>query len=419
MHDPQTHPLAVGNAPHHSQRLARRLGAVVLLLLLLGGGWRLGFNIHHAEALQQRTTDSLQRTVAIVRAKPGQLKHSVELPATLRGGSETVIYARSSGYLASWSKTIGDRVRKGELLARIDAPEQQQELAQARAARQQVQVRLAQARQTFDRWQGLQAIDGVSQQDFEDKRSARDQAAADFAAADANVKRLEQLEGFRSIVAPFDGVISRRSIEVGNLISAGGRELFALTQTDPLRLSLWVPQAYAGDIREGQEIGIQVSEQPGKPIAARIEHIAGALDPLTRSRQVDLVLPNPDGKLLPGAFVQVAINLVSGIPALVVPSNVVVITPEGPRIIVVDSESRLAFRKVRLGRDLGREIEVLGGIGAEDVLVSSPSDFLIEGEKVAVRELSSLKVGGGRVAGGATENAGKQDAKSAGLKSGT
>jgi RND family efflux transporter MFP subunit len=386
MNPPQTHSLALGG-PHHTLRNARRIGAAALGLLLLGGGLRLGFNWHDAQALQQRTSDSLARTVSVVQARPGQLKRSVELPGTLRGGSESIIYARSAGYVSAWYKTLGDRVRKGELLARIDAPEQDQELAQARAVREQVKVRLVQARQTFDRWEGLRQLDGVSLQDFEDRRSARDQAAADFAAADASVRRLEQLEGYRRIVAPFDGVITRRGIDVGHLISAGGKELFAIAQTDPLRLSLWVPQVYASDIRPGQEVSVRVNEMPDKGITARIEHIAGGLDPVNRSRQIDVVLANPDGKLLPGSYVEVGINLVSGVKALVVPANVVVIGQDGPRIVTVDSENRLAFRKVKLGRDLGREIEVLSGIAAEDSLVSSPSDFLMEGETVLPRQL--------------------------------
>lgn len=384
MNDPQIHPLAV-RRPQHTLRHARRLGAAGLGLLLLGGGLRLGFNFHDAQALEQRTVDRLQRTVAIVYARPGELKRVVELPGSLRGASETALYARSAGYLAAWYKTIGEHVKKGDLLARIDAPEQTQELAQARAAREQVRVRQAQAQQTYERWERLRALDSVAQQDFEDKRSARDQAVADLAAAEANVKRLEQLEGFRRIVAPFDGVITRRSVDVGNLISAGGKELFALTQTDPLRLTLWVPQVYAGAVREGQEVSIRVNELPGKKISARIEHVAGALDSVTRARQIDVVLPNPDGKLLPGTFVEVGINLVSGVKALVVPANVVVIGQGNPQIVTVDAENRLLFRKVKLGRDLGREIEVLSGITAEDALVSSPSDALADGEKVATR----------------------------------
>lgn len=396
MNDPQLHPLANTANPHHTVRYVRRVGAAGLALLLVGGGLRLAFNFQEAQALQHRTVDSLPYTVSVVHGKAGQLKRSVELPATLRGGSETTIYARSAGYVSAWYKTIGESVKKGELLARIDAPEQEQELAQARAAREQIKVRLSQARQTFERWDGLRAIDGVSQQDFEDKRSARDQAAADFLAADANVKRLEQLEGFRRIVAPFDGIITRRSIEVGNLISAGGKELFAIAQNDTLRLSLWVPQVYAGEVREGQEVSIKVNELPGQKIAARIEHVAGALDPLTRSRQIDVVLPNPERKLLPGTFVEVGISLQSGVKALVVPANTVIIGQEAPRIATVDGENRLLFKKVRLGRDLGREIEILDGIDATDALVANPASALQEGEKVQPRELASLSVAAGK-----------------------
>lgn len=398
MNDPHMHHLAIRNTAH-GLRHAKRLGVASLGLLLIGGALRLAFNIHDAQALQQRTEAAIERTVTIVHARNGELKRNIDLPGTLRGSSETVIYARSAGYLGAWHKTIGDRVRKGELLARIDAPEQEQELAQARAAREQIKVRLNLARQTYERWSGLRALDSVSQQDFEDKRGARDQAAADFAAAEANVRRLEQLEGFRRIVAPFDGVITRRSVDVGHLISAGGKELFAMAQTDQLRLSLWVPQAYAGEIREGQEVGVRLNEMSGGKLTARIEHVAGAIDPTTRARQIDVLLPNPDGKIRPGSYVTVSIGLVSGVKALVVPANVVLIGQEGPRILTVSGESQLSFRKVKLGRDLGREIEVLNGITADDALVSSPADALMEGEKVQTRELPSLKVAAGQSAG--------------------
>ncbi|MCH2222907.1 MAG: efflux RND transporter periplasmic adaptor subunit, partial [Dechloromonas sp.] len=247
------HPLAV-KPPHNSLQQARRVGAVALTLLLAGGGLRLALNHRDALALQQHTVDSALRTVATVKPRSGEVRRSLLLPATLRGSNETVVYARSAGYLKAWYKTIGEKVEKGQLLALIDAPEQEQELAQARAVREQIKVRLALARQTEVRWETLRQSDSVSQQDMEEKRSARALAEADLAAADANVKRLEQLEGFRRVVAPFAGVVTRRSAELGNLISAGGKELFAITQTDPLRLTIWVPQSYAGEVKVGQEV---------------------------------------------------------------------------------------------------------------------------------------------------------------------
>ncbi len=380
------HPLAV-KPPPNSLLHARRFGAVCLGVLLVGGGLRLTFNYREAHALQQHTLASAERTVATVKARNGEVKRSLLLPATLRGSNETVVYARSAGYLKAWYKTIGERVEKGQLLALIDAPEQEQELAQARAVREQIKVRLALSKQTEARWETLRQTDSVSQQDMEEKRSARALAEADLAAADANVKRLEQLEGFRRIVAPFAGVVTRRSAEVGNLISAGGKELFAITQTDALRLTIWVPQSYAGEIKVGQEVSIKVSEFPGKGFTASIENVAGAIDPVNRSRQVDLILPNPDGKLLPGTYVEAGISLSNGINALIVPANVVVTGQDGPRIVTVDADSKLAFRLVKLGRDLGREVEILDGIAASDTLVQSPADVLIDGERVVAREV--------------------------------
>jgi RND family efflux transporter MFP subunit len=385
--DSTLHPLLPKVPPHDSLRQARRFGAIALGVLMVGGGLRLGLNYRDAHALQQFTAASAERTVAVVKAQKGEVKRNLVLPASLRGSNETVVYARSAGYLKAWYKTIGEHVEKGQLLALIDAPEQEQELAQARAVREQIKVRLALARQTEARWETLRQSDSVAAQDMEEKRSARALAEADLAAADANVKRLEQLEGFRRVVAPFAGVVTKRSAEVGNLISAGGKELFAITQTDQLRLTVWVPQTYAGDIKPGQEVGIKVAEYPGKKFSATIENVAGAIDPVNRSRQVDLVLPNPDGKLLPGTYVEVAISLSSGVNALIVPANVIVNGQDGPRIVTVNPEKRLNFKSVRLGRDLGRQVEILDGIDLGDTLVQSPGDALMDGEKVVVREL--------------------------------
>jgi RND family efflux transporter MFP subunit len=385
--DSTMYPLLPKVTPHDSLRQARHFGAIALGVLMLGGGLRLALNYRDAHALQQLTAASAERTVATVKAQKGELKRNLVLPASLRGSNETVVYARSAGYLKAWYKTIGERVEKGQLLALIDAPEQEQELAQARAVREQIKVRLALARQTEARWETLRQSDSVAAQDMEEKRSARALAEADLAAADANVKRLEQLEGFRRIVAPFAGIVTKRSAEVGNLISAGGKELFAITQTDQLRLTVWVPQTYAGDIKQGQEVGIKVAEYSGKKFSATIENVAGAIDPVNRSRQVDLVLPNPDGKLLPGTYVEVTISLSSGINALIVPANVIVNGQDGPRIVTVTPEKRLSFKSVRLGRDLGRQVEILDGIESGDTLVQSPADALMDGEKVAIREM--------------------------------
>ncbi|HWV15781.1 MAG TPA: efflux RND transporter periplasmic adaptor subunit [Cellvibrio sp.] len=370
----------------HSKRTfiyARRFGYCLMLALLLGGGLRLATNIQEAKALQDYTSKTLERRVLSTKARPGDLQRTLTLPTSLRGNTESVIYARTSGYLAAWHKGIGDQVKKGELLASIDAPEQEQELAQARAQREQIAASLDLSEQTLARWEALQARQSaISQQDLAEKRSLVRQGRADLAAADANVKRLQQLERFRRITAPFSGIITRRSIEVGDLVANGGKELFAITQTDSLRLTVWVPQAYANSLTPGAQVDVELKEHQGAKLKASIERIAGGIDPGTRARQVDLLLPNSNSKLLPGAYAEVSIKLTSGIQTLVVPAAVLIITDQTQRVAVVDKDNRVRFQVVKLGRDLGRDVEILDGISLDDTLVVSPSDQLVEGESV-------------------------------------
>ena len=383
----QTPAFALPSHPQRTLIVVRRCGVGLLFFLTLAGGWRLVINQSAAQSLQQRNTASLSRSVITVRSRPGEASHKIVLPASLRGSTETQLYARSNGYLSVWHKTLGDQVKKGELLAVIDVPELEQELAQGRAALAQIKVRLELARSTLQRWAVLNESGSAVQQELDEKRSAVHQAQADLMAAEVNVKRLEKLEDYRRIIAPFSGVITRRSVDVGSLISAGTQELFALTQIDPLRLSVWVPQVYSDDVKVGQEVTVRLIEDKGKTIAARVEHVAGALDPINRSRQVDITLPNSNGKLLPGAYVEIAINVVgSKASPLVVPANVLVVDQAGTHVVIVDAEQRIAFRPVKLGRDFGREVEILDGTNPGDVLVASPSDLLVEGEKVTVVE---------------------------------
>jgi len=386
-HHPPVFALPNVDKPQRTLVAVKRVGISLFLFLLLAGGWRLAANQSKAATLQQRTLASLPRSVIGVRSRIGDASRKLVLPASLRGNTETQIYARTNGYLSDWSKTIGDQVKKGELLAVIDVPELEQELAQAHAAIAQIKVRLELTRSTLKRWTILKETDSAIEQEFDEKRSAVHQAEADLAAAEVNVKRLEKVEGYRRIIAPFSGVITRRALDVGSLITAGTQELFALTQIDPLRLTVWVPQAYADGVKAGQEVSVRLIQSQDKPLSARIEHVAGALDPVNRSRQVDITLPNRDGKLLPGSYVEVSLNVIGKANPLLVPANVLVIDQAGTRIVVVDAESRIVLRRVTLGRDFGREVEVLDGIAPDDILVASPSDLLVEGEKVGVVEV--------------------------------
>ncbi|WP_374088450.1 efflux RND transporter periplasmic adaptor subunit [Methylomicrobium lacus] len=372
--------------PRRTLNIAGKAGSALLLLLLGAGVWRYAVNQSAAESLAQRTADSLQRSVIAVHPRPGEASRKLVLPASLKGYTETQVFARTNGYLKAWHKNIGDTVKKGDLLAEIDVPELEHELAQGRAAQAQVKARLELTRSTWERWRQLSETDGAPKQEVDEKRAAFLQAEADMAAATANVKRLENIENYRRVVAPFDGVITRRAVDVGSLIGAGTQELFALTQTDPLRLSVWVPQAYADDIEAGQSASVRPLGTQSQAISARIDHVAGALDPVTRSRQAEISLPNHAGQLLPGAYVEIAIDIAQKASPLLVPANALVMDKDGTHTVIVDGQGKIDLRPVKIGRDFGREVEIMEGIAANDVLVASPSDLLTQGETVSVVE---------------------------------
>ena len=374
--------------PHRTLVNVKRLGIGLAASLVIASAWRISIKSVDAENLSARTAAALTRNVIVVHSKPGEKARKLILPASLKGNAETQLYSRTNGYLGAWHKTIGDQVKKGELLAVIDVPELEQELSQAHAALAQIKVRLELGKSTLKRWTKLKEADSVIEQEFDEKRSAVLQAEADYAAAEVNVKRIEQIESYRRIIAPFSGVITRRTVDVGSLINAGTQELFALTQTDPLRLTVWVPQTYADDVKVGQEVSIkQQVELGGKTYTAHIEHVAGALDPVNRARQVDIILPNTEGKILPGSYVEVTINVLNSktVP-IVIPANTLVVDQAGTHVVTVDADKHIAFRPVKLGRDFGREVEIIDGIDANHLLVASPSDLLVEGETVEVLE---------------------------------
>lgn len=370
-----------------NNRHIKKITFILLGVLFLGGATRALVNKQDADALETYTASTLERRVLITKPKPGALQQNLRLPTSLRGNTEAVIYSRTSGYISAWHKGIGDYVKRGELLATIDAPEQEQQLAQARAEREQIAAQLDLAEKTLVRWEALaQKENAISAQDLDEKRSGVRQSRADLNAADANVKRLNNLENFRHILAPFDGIITRRSIEVGDYINQGSKELFAITQTNPLRASIWIPQAYADNLQTDTEVKLNLREQQDKLLTSRIERIAGGIDPGTRSRQVDLLLPNPDNDLLPGAYAEVNIPVTSSIETLVVPAASLIIRDQTQRVAIVKPDNSISFREIKLGRDLGRDVEVLAGISSTDILVVSPPDQLMENELVKTLE---------------------------------
>jgi len=392
MSDVHSEPAPVGVADDDAQRRrvgrsARILAIVVLVLLAVGAGRTILARLANARVLQAGATE---RTVAYVKVATPQTAsgQDVVLPGTLQGWVQAPIAARSSGYVKRWTHDIGSKVQKGELLAEIESPEVDQQLTQAIAARQQAAASLDLAKSTVARWEGLRQRDVVSQQELEERRSGLAQGIANLAQADANVQRLRQLEGFKRVVAPFAGVITKRNVDVGDLIDAGSnRVLFQLAQTDPLRVYVNVPQAYAQLVKPGQKVQVTQAELRGRAFAGEVARTSASIDAATRTMQVEVALPNRDGVLLPGAYVQVSLPLPSS-STLSVPTNALLFRPEGTRVAVVDAQSRVHLRSVNLGRNLGDSVEVLDGVAPADRLVLNPADSLADGDAVAVAPTS-------------------------------
>lgn len=367
-------------------RRARVLMLVMLVLLAAGAGRTILSRISNANALEAGTAERAKVYVKTALPKSDAAGQTVSLPGTLQGYVQSPIAARASGYLKRWTHDIGSRVAKGALLAEIEAPEIDQQLSQAIAVREQTASSLGLAKSTRERWEALKKRDAVSQQDLDEKRSGEVQATANLAAADANVERLRQLEGFKRVVAPFAGVITRRNVDVGDLIEAGGgagRVLFTLTQTDPLRVYIYVPQAYSQLVKPGQEVSITQAELRGQVFRGTVARTAGSIDAATRTMQVEIQLPNRDGLLLPGAYVQAALPLAAS-KALVIPANTLMIRGAGTLVAVVGADGRIKLKPIKVGRNYGQTVEVLNGVSATDQLVLNPSDSLGEGDTVTV-----------------------------------
>jgi RND family efflux transporter MFP subunit len=367
-------------------RGAQLAALVVGIVLLLGAGRTVLSRIADARALEGATREHAVTYVKTTFPRTGGAAQTLALSGTLQGYVQSPIAARASGYLKRWTKDIGARVQAGELLAEIETPEIDQQLAQAVAARDQAAAGLQFARSTVARWEGLRQKDVVSQQELDERRSNLQQAQANLASAEANVQRLRQLEGFKRVVAPFAGVITRRNVDVGDLIDAGGastRPLFLLSQTDRLRVYVNVPQSVAPLVKAGQPVVVTQAELAGRRFAGQVARTAGAIDTATRTMQVEVALDNPEGVLLPGAYVQVTLPLAAS-TRVAVPTNALLFRPEGTQVATVNAQGRITLRKVELGRNTGETVEVLAGLAANERIVLNPPDSLADGDVVAV-----------------------------------
>jgi RND family efflux transporter MFP subunit len=361
---------------------------VLAALLVMGGAVTLVMRMGERRALARETETLAIPTVVVIHPKPEPPQQELVLPSTLQAFIESPIYARTSGYLAHWYKDIGSRVEKGQLLAEIQTPEIDQELMQARAAREQAEAQLNLAKTSAERWENLRKMDAVAQQETDERSSSYAQQQAALASATANVRRLEQLESFKHVYAPFAGVITKRNTDIGALINAGNsgsnQELFDIAQISPIRVYVDVPEIYAPSIHPGVGGSMDLPAFPGERFEGKVVRTSDAIDPATRTLRTEIDVPDTQGRLLPGAYAQVHFHLNVNTPRMSVPVNALLFRAEGPRAAVVGEDGKVHLAPVVIGRDYGNEVEVLGGLKQSDRLVLNPSDSIEDGQSVRV-----------------------------------
>src|SRR5437016_334650 len=352
----------------------------VLAFLVTIGVWR---QVHERGQEKAFTKQAAQLEVNVVTAQRDRKPQELILPGTFQAFKETTIYPRSNGYVKSWKVDIGDDVKEGQLLAEIETPEVDQQRAQSQAKEEIAKL-------TADRWRDLVQKNVVSKQEYDQNEKA-------YEAAKANLQQLEKIQGFQQILAPFAGKIAARNIDVGTLVTAGtgnlGTPLFSLVQSDPLRVYVFVPQTNAAQVREGLKAKILLQEFPGREFDGTVTRIAGAIDPTSRTLQVEVQVPNHDGTLYAGMYGQVKFLLPADNAPIVVPANAFVFRAQGPQVVTVTGDNRIHWQKISVGRDFGTQIEVLDGLKENTKVVMNPTDDLDEGIAVEVKPVEKPKPG--------------------------
>jgi RND family efflux transporter MFP subunit len=366
------------------------IGVIALVLL---GAFTLLQRRSQYQALAKETEALSVPTVAIIHPTTEPPDEGLVLPGSMQAYVESPIYARTNGYLKKWYRDIGGRVRQGELLADIDTPEVDQQLSQARADLETSKANANLSRITATRYEELIKTDGVSKQEVDNAQGDYAAKQAIVASSQANVRRLEELESFKHIYAPFSGVITRRNVDIGTLVNAGNggssQQLFFLAQTDPIRVYVNVPESAAPSIHSGLAANLELTQFPGRKFQGKVVRTAEAIDPVSRTLLTEVDVPNKTGELLPGGYAQVHLAVKVSGERLQVPVNALLFRSEGLRAIVVDSNHQIHLQPLTIGRDYGISLEVLQGLRATDWIVLNPPDSLDEGQHVNVKEFEA------------------------------
>jgi RND family efflux transporter MFP subunit len=372
---------------------ARRWWIAVLALVIVTAVVISGIlpRIHARAALDKETAEMAIPTVSVVQPKRGAPTQEVVLPANVQAYIDAPIYARTNGYLKHWYADIGAHVKAGQLLADIETPEVDQQLRQSKADLATAEANLNLSKITNDRYADLLKTDSVSKQDA-------DNAAGDFAAkqatvqsSQANVRRLEELQAFEKIYAPFDGVITARNTDIGALIDSGSSggtrtELFHIAQPDKLRVYVNVPEVYSQAAKPGLTADLALSEFPGRLFPGTLVRTAQAIDQTTRTLLVEIRVNNPTGTLLSGAYAEVHLKLSNPTSAFILPVNALLFRAEGLRVAVVTDGRHADLKPITLGHDFGSEVEVVAGLSGSESIIVNPPDSIVAGEEVRIAQ---------------------------------
>jgi len=364
---------------------------LVVAVLMVVGAVLLTQRRTQYQALANETEEAAIPTVAIIHPGVESGEEDLVLPGTLQAYVESPIYARTNGYLKKWYHDIGSSVKKGDLLADIDTPEVDQQLDQARADLNTSKANVQLSEITAARYSELLKTDGVSKQEVDNALGDLAAKRAMVQSSEANARRLEDLESFKRIYAPFGGVLTQRNVDIGTLINAGNggtsQQLFYLAQTDPIRVYVNVPEAYAPSIHAGLGAYLELTQYPGQKFQGKVVRTANAIDLSTRTLLTEVDVPNASGQLLPGGYAQVHLGVKVKGPRLQVPANALLFRSEGLRAVVVDANHHAHLQTLTIGRDYGVTLEVLNGLKADDWIVLNPADSLTDGQTVHVKQV--------------------------------
>ncbi|WP_369990787.1 efflux RND transporter periplasmic adaptor subunit [Pseudomonas xanthosomatis] len=363
------------------------VGGVALVVIAVGSG--LAVRSHQASAVEAWAIAHAEPTVSTVIASADSSEKTLRLPATLAPWSDAPIHARVSGYLKRWTADLGTRVKAGDVLAEIDSPELDQQIAQAKADLEQARAQAAIARLTASRWQRLLAEHSVSQQDADEKTADSRSISARADAAKANYERLVQMGQFKVLRAPFDGIVTARKTDVGQLIHAdntSGPELFHMVALHDLRLLVPVPQSYATALSADFKAKLRVPERPGEAFDATLMSTAGSIDQRSGTLMAQFKVSNPGDRLLPGGYAEVELPVGRRPSSVAVPATSLIFRKAGPQVAVVDKAGLVALRDVHIGLDLGTLLQLDAGLQAGEQVIDNPPDGLRAGDKVKVAE---------------------------------